>query len=86
MEMMMALKKLAQLHAASAVYFENNGAYDAKFARGIYNDGMKDIFDATYESNVNEFILKKVLIMWPELEKSLLDKMVKLACQLYRLA
>lgn len=77
-EMMMALKKLAQFHAASAVYYENNGAYDVKFARGIYNIGMNEIFGGSFGANIG-FLLDQVLSTWPDLDKKLIDKMVKLA-------
>lgn len=73
-EMLMALKKLAQFHAASAVYYENNGAYDKKFSRGIYNADMKEIFDSSYDSNFG-FVLKLV-DTWPKLEREIIDKMV----------
>lgn len=76
-EMEMVLKKLAQFHAASALHYEKNGSYDEKFSRGIYNSGMKEIFDKSYDDNFS-FLIDEFFCTWPNLDKKIIDKMVKL--------
>lgn len=73
--MQMALKKLAMFHAASAVYCEQNGPYNEKFSRGVYNADMKEIFDQHYDFNFS-FILEEFISTWPNLDKRIVDKMV----------
>lgn len=74
-EMKIVLKKLAQFHAASSIYYENNGEYDAKFSRGVYNVDMKEIFDQHYDFNVT-YIIDEFFSTWPNLDKQIIDKMV----------
>lgn len=74
-EMEIALEKLAKFHAASATHFEANGEYDEKFARGIYNKDMKEIFDQSYDFNFS-FVINEFLSTWPNLDKRVIDKMV----------
>lgn len=75
-EMQFALKKLAQFHAASAVYVEKAGRFDDKFSRGVYNIDMKDIFDQHYDFNFT-FVINEFFSTWPDLDKGIIDKMVK---------
>lgn len=75
-EMRKVLEKLAKFHAASAIHFEIHGEYDKKFARGIYNHDMKDIFDQSYDFNFS-LIINEFLSTWPNLDKRVIDKMVK---------
>lgn len=77
-EMEMVLKKLAKFHAASAVHYEANGPYDSKFARGVYNTDMKEIFDQHYDFNFT-FVVDEFFSTWPNLDKRIIDKMVKFA-------
>lgn len=74
-EMEIVLKKLALFHASSAVHHEINGEYDEKFSRGIYNNGMKEIFDQSYDLNFG-FVLNEFISTWPDLDKKIVDKMV----------
>lgn len=74
-EMEMVLKKLALFHAASAVHYEKNGEYDEKFSRGIYNIGMKEIFDQSYDSAFG-YVVEEFVSTWPNLDKKIVDKMV----------
>lgn len=74
-EMEMLLKKLAFFHAASALHFETKGEYDEKFSRGIYNIGMKEIFDTSYDFNFG-YVLNEFVSTWPDLDKKIVDKMV----------
>lgn len=73
--MRLALKKLAQFHASSAVYCERNGPFPDKFSRGVYNVGMKEIFDQHYEANFS-FIINEFVSHWPNLDDKIVDKMV----------
>lgn len=72
-----ALKKLAKLHAASALHHAANGPYDEKFSRGIYNNNMKDIFDQHFSFNFS-FVIDEFVSTWPDLDKRVIDKMVNL--------
>ena len=74
-EMEMVLKKLALFHAASAIHFDINGEYDEKFSRGVYNDGMKEIFDQSFDSLFG-FVIDEFVSTWPNLDKKIVDKMV----------
>lgn len=74
-EMLVVLKKIAQFHAASAVHVQNNGPYEERFARGIYNVDMKEIFSMHYDSNFS-FIINEIFSTWPKLDKQIVDKMV----------
>lgn len=74
-EMEMVLKKLAFFHSASAVHFERNGSYDEKFSRGVYNIGMKKIFDQSFDFNFG-FVINEFVSKWPNLDKKIVDKMV----------
>lgn len=78
LEMAMALKKLAMFHAASAVHFESCGPYDEKFSRGVYNSDMAEMFDQHYDFNFT-FVINEFFSTWPNLDKKIIDKMVKLA-------
>lgn len=75
-EMKIVLKKLAQFHAASAVHYENNGPYEEKFSRGVYNAGMKDVFDEHFEFNFT-LVVDNFISKWPNLDKRIVDKMVR---------
>uniref|UniRef100_A0A182SC30 CHK kinase-like domain-containing protein n=1 Tax=Anopheles maculatus TaxID=74869 RepID=A0A182SC30_9DIPT len=57
------LRRLAQFHAASAVYYERNGPYDAKFKEGMYaekNRAMFEQFQAQHDVFMYETMCK-----WP---------------------
>lgn len=75
-EMQIVLKKLAQFHAASAVHYENNGPYEFRFTRGIYNADMKDVFDQHFEFNFT-FLVDNFISKWPNLDSQIVDKMVR---------
>lgn len=75
-EMELALKKLAELHAASAVDYELRGPFSENFSRGIYNADMKEMFDSNYDFNFT-FVVNDCLSTWPELDKRIIDKMVR---------
>lgn len=75
-EMEMTLKKLAQFHAASAIDFEQNGPYGEKFARGVYNADMNEIFGYHYDFNFT-FVIDNFFSKWPNLDSRIIDKMVK---------
>lgn len=80
-EMERALKKLAELHAASAVDYELRGPFSENFSRGIYNVDMKEMFDSNYDFNFT-FVVDDCLSTWPELDKRIIDKMVSdIACE-----
>lgn len=81
-EMEMVLRKLAQFHAASAIQYEENGPYEEKFSRGIYNSGMHEIFQQNYDLNFS-FVIDEFICTWPNLDKKIIDKMVKLNCYDY---
>ncbi|KAG5681397.1 hypothetical protein PVAND_010838 [Polypedilum vanderplanki] len=72
-KMKIALKKLAQFHAASAIYYERNGVFDEKYSRGVYNTEMTDIFDQHFDPNFN-FILE-FLSTWPNVDNKIIEKM-----------
>lgn len=74
-EMKLALKKLAEFHASSAVYVESNGAFDEKYERGVYNSGMRGIFDSSFDSTFG-YILENFFSRWPDLDTRIVDKMV----------
>jgi hypothetical protein len=74
-EMEMALQKLAKFHASSAVYYQQNGPFDDKFSRGIYNVNMKEMFGHQYDYNFG-FVMKECFSTWPNLDKKIIDKMV----------
>lgn len=74
-EMEMVLKQLANLHAASAVDYERNGPFDVKFSRGVYNIEMKEMFESNYDAVT--FIIDECFSTWPNLNKRIVDKMVK---------
>jgi hypothetical protein len=76
-KMEFVLQKLAYMHAASAVYFERNGSFDEKFSRGVYNVDMASIFDQHYDTVFN-FIVKEFFSSWPNLDKKIIDKMVRI--------
>lgn len=48
----LTLSKLAKSHAASVVYLEQGGKFDAKYDEGFYSPKMIEIFDTMYEANV----------------------------------
>lgn len=73
--MQIVLKKLAQFHAASVVHLERHGEYESRFARGVYNADMKEIFEMHYESNFT-FIVDEIFSTWPGLDKAVIAKMV----------
>lgn len=80
-EMLLALRKLAQFHAASAVYYERNGRkFDKTFKRGIYgiygnNKEMIKMFEMTYDQSFT-FLIEECFSTWSALDKSIIDKMV----------
>lgn len=75
-KMKVILRKLAQFHAASALYYETSGAFDEKFRRGVYNKGMKSVFDQNYDYNFS-FIVDNIFSTWSQLDKSIIKKMVR---------
>jgi hypothetical protein len=75
-QMEMTLRKLAKLHAASAVDYDINGPYDHKFSRGVYNADMKDIFGYHYDFNFT-FVIDNFFSKWPNLDSKIIDKMVR---------
>lgn len=75
--MKIALRKLAQFHASSAVYYEQNGPFDEKYSRGLYNPDMATIFDVQTDIHLT-FILDEFMSTWPHLDKKIIAKMVSL--------
>lgn len=80
-EMLLALHKLAQFHAASAVCYEKNGRkFDKRFSRGIYgiygyNKDMIEMFEKTYDQSFT-FLIDECFSNWSSLDKTIIDKMV----------
>lgn len=82
-EISLALHKLAQFHAASAVYYEKSGRkFDKTLShkRGIYgtygnNKDMIEMFEMTYDQSFL-FLINEIFSNWPSLDKSIIDKMV----------
>lgn len=74
-KMRVTLRKLAQFHASSAIYYETHGHFDEKYSRGVYNAEMASIFDQHYDYNFT-FILDEFFSTWPNLDIKIIDKMV----------
>jgi hypothetical protein len=74
--MEIALKKLAQFHASSAIYYENNGRFNEKYSRGLYNADMASIFEQHFDVTF-VFILDEFLSTWPNLDNKIIGKMVR---------
>ncbi|XP_062565527.1 uncharacterized protein LOC134227858 [Armigeres subalbatus] len=58
------LKKLAKLHAASAVYHEKNGDYSAQFQKGMYAEESMVLFEAQMQSYM-ESVIQIIRKHWP---------------------
>jgi Ecdysteroid kinase-like family len=76
-EMEVVLKKLAQFHAASAVYVEQNGKFGEKFSYGVYNPGMQDIFTYHFDFNF-AYVMDEFIGQWPNLDKEIPVQMVSM--------
>ncbi|XP_058065104.1 uncharacterized protein LOC131214790, partial [Anopheles bellator] len=57
------LRRLAQFHAASAVYYERNGPYDKKFAEGVYSEKNRDMFEQFQRQH--DAFMQKIMREWP---------------------
>uniref|UniRef100_A0A1Y9IVQ0 CHK kinase-like domain-containing protein n=1 Tax=Anopheles minimus TaxID=112268 RepID=A0A1Y9IVQ0_9DIPT len=58
------LRRLAQFHAASAVYHEMNGPYDAKFMEGMYAEKNRAMFEQ-FQSQHDVFMYE-TMCTWPK--------------------
>uniref|UniRef100_A0A1Y9H2Y0 CHK kinase-like domain-containing protein n=1 Tax=Anopheles dirus TaxID=7168 RepID=A0A1Y9H2Y0_9DIPT len=58
------LRRLAQFHAASAVYYEQRGPYDAKFAEGMYTEKNRAMFEQ-FQSQHDVFMYE-AMCRWPK--------------------
>lgn len=76
--MQIVLRKLAQFHASSAVYVENNGELGENYARGIYNPDMREIFETNFEPFFG-FVLGECISSWPDLDPAILLKLVRIS-------
>jgi hypothetical protein len=76
--MKIVLRKLAQFHASSAIYFAKNGSFDEKYSRGVYNADMAPIFDQHFDATFT-FILDEFLSTWPNIDNKIIGKMVRAA-------
>lgn len=81
-QMKVVLRKLAQFHASSAIYYEKHGKFDEKFSRGVYNHGMQTIFDESYDYNFS-FIVDNIFSTWTQLDKSIIIKMVRIVIYIF---
>uniref|UniRef100_A0A182XXH1 CHK kinase-like domain-containing protein n=1 Tax=Anopheles stephensi TaxID=30069 RepID=A0A182XXH1_ANOST len=57
------LRRLAQFHAASAVYYERNGPYDAKFKEGMYAEKNRAMFEQFQAQH--DVFMYEVMCKWP---------------------
>ncbi|XP_052871116.1 uncharacterized protein LOC128276697, partial [Anopheles cruzii] len=57
------LRRLAQFHAASAVYYERNGPYDKKFAEGVYSEKNRNMFEQFQRQH--DAFMQKIMREWP---------------------
>lgn len=60
--MKIVLGKLAEFHAASAVYQEQNGAFEPMYDASFFTEANRPLFAALYEPQVRLF--KKALLEW----------------------
>uniref|UniRef100_A0A1A9WJF8 CHK domain-containing protein n=1 Tax=Glossina brevipalpis TaxID=37001 RepID=A0A1A9WJF8_9MUSC len=56
------VKKLAEFHAASAVYEERNGPYESLYYNSYFNETNRSLFNAMY--SLREDIFKKAMLEW----------------------
>lgn len=68
------LRRLAQFHAASAVYYERNGPYDPKFKEGMYAEKNRAIFEQ-FQAQHDRFMYD-VMCKWPNNGKLYAELMV----------
>ncbi|XP_052902861.1 uncharacterized protein LOC128310296 [Anopheles moucheti] len=57
------LRRLAQFHAASAVYHERNGPYDAKFKEGMYSEKNRAMFEQFQAQH--DVFMYETMCTWP---------------------
>lgn len=72
------LEKLAKFHAASAVYYEKNGAYAQVFQEGMFLESMMDMYK-TMAVQTNDQMLN-VIEKWGESGKKYADIIVSGSC------
>ncbi|KAL5280775.1 hypothetical protein ACFFRR_004656 [Megaselia abdita] len=58
------LKKMAEFHAASAVYFENNGPFEDILTKGVFTENNRPYIEAFNESLYS--VLKKCMVKFYE--------------------
>ncbi|XP_050071852.1 uncharacterized protein LOC126559723 [Anopheles maculipalpis] len=58
------LRRLAQFHAASAVYYERNGPYDAKFKEGMYAEKNRAMFEQF--QGQHDVFMYEAISKWPK--------------------
>lgn len=58
----LTIGKLAKMHAASVVYLEQGGRFDAKYDEGFYTPKMIPIFEHSYQSNID--IMREASANW----------------------
>ncbi|XP_053660980.1 uncharacterized protein LOC128709968 [Anopheles marshallii] len=57
------LRRLAQFHAASAVHYERNGPYDAKFKEGMYSEKNRAMFEQFQAQH--DVFMYETMCTWP---------------------
>ena len=62
MHMKRILRRLAELHAVSAVYEEQNGAYPESFQRGFVSEKGEEFQKSMFNVKVNAY--KKAMLQW----------------------